>query len=107
MPTKRGWIVVLTGVNLVLLMLLLASIVRLPQAFAQGGGRGGGFVCVTAKAPGQSYDILYALDPANRMLHAFHPGVQGKPIAHAGFRDLAVDFARDSANPNAPKKGGP
>jgi len=106
MPTKRGWIVLLAGINLILLFLLLASVVHLPRALAQGGGRSGGFVCVAAKPAGQSYDVLYALDVPNRKLHAFRPdSQQGRPIVHAGFRDLAADFGRDSAKPAAPKEG--
>jgi hypothetical protein len=93
--TKRGIIVFLAGVNFVLLVMLLAATYRPPAAFAQAGGRGGsGFVTVAAKAPGQGFDVLYALDTTTRRLHAFHPTPQGDKVIHADFRDLAIDFER-------------
>jgi hypothetical protein len=92
---KRVAITLLAGVNLVLLALLLSPVLGLPSAYGQVGGRGGGWVCVTGKAAGQSYDVLYALDLASRKLHAFHPAsAQGKKIVHADVRDLAADFGR-------------
>jgi len=99
--TKRTAIALLAGANLLLLALLLGSIVALPRAFAQTGGRRNGFVCVTAKAAGRSYDVLYALDLSSRKLHAFHPAsAQGKKVVHADVRDLAVDFGRNGAGGN-------
>lgn len=100
--TKRTAITVLLGLNLLLLVALLSSVLKLPTAFAQAGGRRGGFVCVSAKAAGQSYDVLYALDLSSRKLHAFHPAsTRGKTtVIHADTRDLAVDFGRQGTAPN-------
>lgn len=93
--SKRSTITLLAGVNVLLLALLLSSVVGLPTAYGQIGGRAGGFVCVTGKAAGQSYDVWYALDTASRKLHAFHPSTaQGSKIIHADVRDLAADFGR-------------
>lgn len=98
MMGKRTAITLLAGLNVVLLGLLLSSVMGLPRALGQVGGRGGGFVCVSAKAVGQSYDVLFALDLATRKLHAFRPeSVQGRKIVHADVRDLAVDFGRSGA----------
>jgi len=92
---KRIAITILVGANVVLLSLLLTSVIGLPPAYGQVGGRGGGWVSVSAKAAGQSYDVLFALDSASRKLHVFHPeSAQGKKIVHADVRDLAVDFGR-------------
>ena len=92
---KRTVITLLVGANAILLALLLSSVLRLPTTYGQVGRRGGGWVCVTAKAAGQSYDVLYALDTASRKLHAFHPeSAQGKKVVHADVRDLTVDFGR-------------
>lgn len=92
---KRTAVTILAGVNLILLILLLSSVVRLPSAYGQVGGRAGGFVCVTAKAAGQSYDVLYALDSATHKLHAFYPmTAPTRKLVHADVRDLKADFGR-------------
>jgi len=93
MLCKRSWIAGLVVVNGVLLAVLLFGRSWLPTAFAQGGARPGNFVCVTAKATAQSYDVLYVLDVPERKLHAFYPGnVQSRELAYAGSRDLKADF---------------
>ena len=91
MFTKRSVIVALVGLNLFLLAVLLIGSYSLPSAFAQTRGRAGDFVCVTAQATGQSYQVFYVLDAPRRKLHAFVPTVQRK-LAYAGFADLKKDF---------------
>ena len=93
MWTKRSSITALILLNTFLLSVLLLGRSWLPAAFAQAGGRHGSFVCLTAKATGQSYDVLYVLDVPDRKLHAFYPSnVQSRELAYAGFRDLKSDF---------------
>lgn len=92
MPTKRSVVVLLVGVNLFLAALLVMGSVSLPKAHAQSGGRAGDFSIVTAKAAGQSYDVVYVLDRPARKLHAFYPqNIQGK-LDYAQFRDLERDL---------------
>ena len=91
--TKRFAITVLVVANLCLLAALLSVCFSLPMARAQPGGRGGEYVCVTAKPAGQTYDVLYVLDPAAHKLHAFYPGLpQSKQLSRAEPRDLKKDF---------------
>jgi len=92
--SKRSCIVALVGVNLFLLALLIVGTYSLPKAFAQRGGRGGGFACVTVKGAGQNYDIVYILDQGDRKLHAFRPKRTGPTVKYApvDVRDLKSDF---------------
>jgi hypothetical protein len=95
MGTKRTIIGLLAGLNLVLLLALVLSLSWLPPAYAQArpGGRAGDYVMVTAKAAGQSYDVLYVLNVPERKLFALYPAnVQTKQLAEGGFRDLSKDF---------------
>jgi len=94
MLTKRAIIAGLAGINLLLFALLLASSIRSPAAYAQTGGGPGKYITVTAKAAGQSFDVLYMLNPASRKLHAFYPARGGKYVA-VPERDLIHDFERD------------
>ena len=89
---KRSLIVFLIGVNLFLLALLIVGSHAPPSAFAQQGGRAGDFSLVTAKAAGQSYDVVYVLDRPGRKLHAFYPKTLQGQFDWAGFRDLDKDF---------------
>lgn len=93
MLTKRAVIVGLVGVNLLLLTALLAGSYPPPAAYAQSGARAGDFVCVTAKAAGQSYDVLYVLDVPARKLYGFYPSGPGRgKLVASPPRDLATDF---------------
>lgn len=95
MLTKRSWIVLLGGLNVVLGGLLVAGLVSLPQAHAQGGARPGDLITVTANAGNRNYDVLFMLDVPARKLHAFYPAnPQQRTIEHAPPRDLAVDFGQ-------------
>ena len=86
----------LVAVNVFLLVALLTAGGALPTASAQPGGRGGGnYLCVTAKAAGQSYDVSYVLDQSGQQLHAFHPGQgQNRQLTRTEPRDLARDFGK-------------
>jgi len=93
--TKRSVITVLIVANLCLLAALLSECLSLPNAKAQPGGRGGEYVCVTAKPEGQSYDVLYLLDSAAHRLHAFYPGLPpNKQLTQVEPRDLKKDFGK-------------
>ena len=90
---KRSLITSLIVANLCLLAALISVFFTLPITYAQGGGRGGDYLCVTAKPAGQSYDVLYVLEPTTQQLHAFYPGSpQSKQLSHAESRDLKKDF---------------
>ena len=96
MPTKRTTIAMLVGCNLLLFALLFTQIASLPGAYGQVGGRSGDFISVTAKAAGQTYDVLYLLDVPARRLHAFYPdSPQARRLMEVPFRDLAADFGRE------------
>ena len=93
MLTKRSVITLLLGLNLLLMAGLVIASTSLPVAYAQAGARPGDFVCVTAKAAGQSYDVLYLLDVRERKLHALYPASAARnPLVPALPRDLAADF---------------
>lgn len=90
---KHSLITLLIAANLCLLAALLSGVVTLPASYAQGGGRGAEYLCVTAKPAGQGYDVLYLLDPTAQQLHAFYPGLpQNKQLSRAEPRDLKKDF---------------
>jgi len=90
---KRSAVVLLAGLNVILLLALLTPRLGSPAAFAQPGPRGPGYLCVTAKPAGQTYDVLYLLDPAAQKLHAFYPGLpQNRQLTRAEPRDLKKDF---------------
>jgi len=93
--TKRSAIAALIVANFCLLAALLSVCFSLPIANAQPSGRGGEYVCVTAKPASQSYDVLYVLDPAAHKLHAFYPGLpQSKLLSRSEPRDLKKDFGK-------------
>jgi len=93
--TRRSAITALIVVNLCLLAALVSVCFSLPIAYAQPGGRGGEYVCVTAKPEGQSYDVLYILDSTAHKLNAFYPGLpQSKQLTQAEPRDLKKDFGK-------------
>lgn len=95
--TKRSLVVALLGLNLLLLLGLLSAAYSLPTAHAAGGAKAGDFACVTAKPPGQNYDVLYLLDQDDHKLHAFYPArVGGKKYGYGygKFRDLSADFGQ-------------
>ncbi len=93
---KRWVIVMLIGFNLALLAGLILSTYSLPAAYAQSGGRKGDFTCVTAKAAGRTYDVLYVLDASGHKLYAFYPSSAPRgPLTWSAPRDLKADFEAD------------
>lgn len=94
MNRRRLVVSALIGLNVLLLLVLLAESNSLPRALAQRASAGGGeFLTVTAKAIGQTHDVLYLLDVSQDKLHAFFPkSVQSKQMEYAKFRDLKADF---------------
>ena len=93
MHARRSLIVLLVAANLLLLAALVFEIDSTPAAYAQSGARPGDFVCVTAKAAGQSYDVLYVLDVRARKLFSFYPtSAQRNQLAPTAPRDLVKDF---------------
>jgi len=91
---KRFVIVLLTGLNAVLMTALWMG-ADSPSAYAQPGGRPGNLTCVTAKAAGQSFDLLYVLDVTSRKLFAFYPSSgRNTQLVAAPPRDLVKDFNR-------------
>ncbi|UCE61643.1 MAG: hypothetical protein JSU63_07820 [Phycisphaerales bacterium] len=95
MFSKRSIIALLVGLNVLLLVLLVMGSYSMPAAFAGARAPDGDYICVTAKAQGQSYDVLYMLDTKADTLHALYPtSVQSKQYATAAPRDLAADFGQ-------------
>ena len=93
MLTKRSIIAALLGANLLLAGALILASQPTPLAQAQGAARSRGFVSVTAKASGQSYDMLYVLDVPGRKLHGYFPASgRGGRLKKTAARDLAQDF---------------
>lgn len=92
MLTKRSWIVLLGGLNLLLAALLVAGMVQLPAARAQAV-RAGDLVTVTARSAGRNYDVLYVLDAPQKKLYALYPGnPQTRKLVATQPRDLDADF---------------
>ena len=96
MLSKRSAIVLLVGLNLLLLVAVLAQSIALPRAAAQPGAGNSDLVSVTAKSRGQTYDVLYVLDVPQQKLHAIYrtPLPRNRLVA-APPRDLTRDFAGD------------
>jgi hypothetical protein len=93
--TKRSIITWLAVFNAVLVAALVLASRPDSPAFAQGAGPSGGFASVTAKAAGQSYDVLYVLDVPGRKLYGYYPGGgQGGKIMPTPPRDLMKDFGK-------------
>lgn len=90
---KRSLLVMLVALNAALVLGLLGAAGLLPQALAQPAGRGGNYLCVTAKSAGQAYDVLYILDQSGQQLHAYYPPQpQSRQLVRAEPRDLKKDF---------------
>ncbi len=96
MLSRRSIIALLVGLNVLLGVIMLAGARFLPTASAAGkGARAGDFMCVTAKPAGQSFDVVYILDKAERKLHAFYPTSARAPkYSYGKSRDLGADFGR-------------
>jgi len=91
---KRAIIVGLVGLNLLLLGGLILMAYELPQAHAQGVGRGGNYVLV-AGAIQESIDALYVLDLDRQVLDVILVTKEGEVPRLAGRRagpDLVGDL---------------
>ncbi len=91
MLSKRSLLVAMVGLNLFLLAVLLIGSYSLPAANAQARGGSASFVCVTAHAPGQAYEVFYLADLSERKLHSFFPTANHR-LTHTGFVDLEREF---------------
>lgn len=90
---KRAGIALLLVINFALLLALITFHNSFPSAMAQAGGRGGEYLCVTAKPSGQAYDVLFVLDPASHKLHGFYPAPPpAKQMLRSEPRDVRKDF---------------
>jgi hypothetical protein len=92
MLSKRSLLVLLVGANLLLAGLLIMEAYPMPRAEAAGPGQPGSFVCVTANAPGQSYDALFVFDDQTNSLHVLYPE-GNRSMGWGGFRRLEEDFS--------------
>jgi hypothetical protein len=96
---KRGMIILLIGVNVLLLAAITFTVYTPPSAFAQAmGGRHGEYLLFSARAEVLN-DAIYMLDAANHKLHVFrsafprNPATGATSVAYFSTRDLARDFA--------------
>lgn len=97
MISKRSLLACLLGLNCILAaVFLVGSVTSSPQAFGQAPAVGSSnTICVTAKASGQTFDVVYLLDVQGHKLHAFLPsGPQTRQLAYGGVRDLERDLGR-------------
>ncbi len=90
---KQTVVALLVGLNVCLALALASLGTSMSQVQAQTAGKGGAYLCVTAKPAGQNYDVLYLLDQTAHKLHAFYPGLpQNKQLTRADARDVKKDF---------------
>lgn len=91
--SKRGYIVLLVGVNLLLLSTLILASWRLPRAYAQAAPLGQNYAMVAGEIR-DGVDALYVIDLPRRLLHVFIPNrdQNNRRIFHDGIRDLQRDF---------------
>ena len=91
--TKRGLIVLLVGVNLVLLASLILMNWRPAAAYAQATPLGQNYLMVAAEIK-DGVDALYVVDLTQRRMHAFVPSrdYNDRRLFYVGFRDLQRDF---------------
>lgn len=93
---RRSALSLLLVLNAALLLASILSSDRPRTAEAQVPGGNSGFLCVTAKASGQAYDVVYLLDVPERKLHALYPASpQNRQLSYAQFRDLSKDLGRN------------
>lgn len=89
--TKRGLVVLLVALNLVLAATLILMAGRPNAAMAQAAPLGSNFVVVSG-AVQRNLDALYVLDLANRDLHCFIVDRTTHRITHRDRRDMLQDF---------------
>ena len=96
MLSKRAIIVALTGLNLLLLAVLILFNYSPPTAYAQrGGGRPGDYLMATAQIH-SDYDALAIINIPAGVMHVFVPREVpgGAKLAWTATRNLNRDFGR-------------
>ncbi len=90
---KRGMVVLLVGVNLLLLASLIILNTGTTPAYGQAAPLGQNFAMVTGQVR-RGMDGLYVLDLATRRLHLFLPNRDqiNRRSLYIGYRDLQKDF---------------
>lgn len=96
--SKKSIIVLLTGVNLLLLAVLILANYRLPAAYAQAAPLAQNYLMVAGEIR-DGQDALYVIDLSSRRLHAFltNRARNDRRVFHAGVRDLQREFRADKA----------
>jgi hypothetical protein len=94
---KRGLIVLLAGVNLLLLGAVVFTVYTPPSALAQAvGARRGEFLLLSARAESTN-DAIYMIDAGARKVHVFRsifPRLNNATdVGWVSTRDLTRDFA--------------
>ncbi len=88
---KRGVVVLLVGINLVLGATLLMMTGAVPAAYGQAVPLGSNYLTVSAVVQSNK-DALFVIDLANRELHCFEVDRTTRRIVHRDRRDLQRDF---------------
>lgn len=94
--TKRTWIVLLVGVNLVLGAYLVSQVHTPQRALAQAAADRDRYLLIAARAR-QANDVIYLVDVDRRRLHAFRAESLraiggGTRVFWTDARDLRRDF---------------
>jgi hypothetical protein len=94
---KRGLIVILAGINLLLLGAIVFTVYTPPSAMAQAvGARRGEYLLFSARVEANN-DAIYMLDAGNRKLHIFRSffprDVLATTVGYVTTRDITRDFA--------------
>ena len=91
--SKRGIIVLLVGLNLLLLAVLILGSWKLPSAYAQAVPLNSNYLMVAGEIR-DGTDGLYVFDLSKRRMHVFVPNVDqnNRRIIYRGARDLERDF---------------
>lgn len=96
--TRRVFIILLAGLNLLLLAGLVFSVYSPAMAFAQLPARASDYIMVSAEVE-PANDVLYLIDSHARRMYAFrttYPRMPGTPARFVllAQRDLTADFRR-------------
>jgi hypothetical protein len=95
---RKGLIVALVGINVVLLLALVLGYAA-PPAKAQVIGGGTDYLLVTGKSTGGTVDAVYVIDLGKRKLGAWKFDVNSKRLLQytKATRDLKRDFKREES----------
>jgi len=91
--SKRSWITLLIGLNLVLLASLILSRGGMPAAHAQPAPLAENLLLVTGEIR-DGVDALYVIDLNTRRMHVYIPNrdMNNRRIGYVGWRDLLREF---------------